>query len=195
MTLLVHLTHYSKTRCFVNIFYLLAYSSFSVNIFSRLINFILEEPVKVVYFSIQFKLFLNICMQKLFLKDLHLLHCLLSLGFWFNVQHFSCLIASFLFNVFMINQVIIVINNMTHLVNILVRIIRVFRCTAFLLSSLSISLYIFNFLFYLFYFLTFVKGRCNFTQLYICNDWIIIILFSFLYDLVHRLYFVSEFAI
>ncbi len=124
-------------------------------------------------------------MQKLFFKNLHLLHCLLSLCFWFNVQHFSCLIASLLFDVFMVNQVIIVINDMSHFVNILVRVIRVFGCTTFLLSSLSIFFDIFNFLFHLFYFLTFVKGRCYFTQLYVCNDWIIIILFSFLYNLVH----------
>lgn len=104
-----------------------------------MIDFIFKQFVEFINFSIELELLLNIGMQKLVFEQSNLINSFLSLSFWLNIEHFSGLLTAFVFDMFVINEVIVLIDNMLHFLHVFVIVLRVIFCSfTLLLPSFTI---------------------------------------------------------
>lgn len=88
-----------------------------------LVDFIFEQFIQFVNFSIEFELLLNIGMEELLFQDSNFLHSFLSFSFGLDIKHFSGLFSTFLLDVFVIDQIIVMVDNVLHFLHVFVTVL------------------------------------------------------------------------
>lgn len=133
-------------------------------------------------------------MNQLLLKHSNLLYGFLSVSFWPDIEHFPGLLGAFFLDMFVVDEVIVLIDNMIHFMDELVKVL-VFVVLGLFLPAFSVLFELFNLPLNLLNLIIFVQRWSNFPQLDIGSDRRLIILFLFLNDLMHRFNLVSEFSV
>ena len=133
-------------------------------------------------------------MNQLLLEHSNLLYGFLGVSLGPDIEHFPGFFGAFFLDMFVVDEVIVLVDNMIHFMDELVKVL-VFVVLGLFLPAFSVLFELFNLPLNLLNLIIFVQRWSNFPQLDIGSDRGLIILFLFLNDLVHRFNLVSEFAV
>ncbi len=133
-------------------------------------------------------------MNQLLLEHGNLFYGFLGVSLGPDIEHFPGLFSAFFLNMFVVDEVIVLVDNMIHFMDELVKVL-VFVVLGLFLPAFSVLFELLNFPLDLFNLIIFVQGWSNFPQLDIGSDRGVVIFFLFLNDLVHRFNLVPEFSV